>query len=83
MDCLSICPHKYLFLLKKLYSSFLEVICVINSDFLGFRYWRQKEPNNEGEADCVLITYPKNEQCWNDAKCFIEAPWICEKKGSV
>ncbi|XP_060772616.1 CD209 antigen-like protein C isoform X2 [Neoarius graeffei] len=50
---------------------------------LGTGYWRQEEPNNKGEEDCVLVTYPKNEQCWNDAKCFIEAPWICEKKGSV
>jgi hypothetical protein len=37
--------------------------------------WREGEPNNMGEEDCLIV---KREGTWNDAKCDIELPFICK-----
>ncbi|XP_027030361.2 CD209 antigen-like protein 2 [Tachysurus fulvidraco] len=48
---------------------------------LNTGYWAQREPNNDGEEDCVVIyDYASHSTAnWNDQKCSAKLPWICEK----
>ncbi|XP_058240758.1 CD209 antigen-like protein E isoform X2 [Hemibagrus wyckioides] len=44
----------------------------------AFRYWAEGEPNNADEEDCAVI-YASSTSVWNDRKCSVQLPWICEK----
>ncbi|KAH0507706.1 CD209 antigen-like protein 2 [Microtus ochrogaster] len=42
---------------------------------LGLSFWKDGEPNNEGDEDCVELSEDK----WNDKRCAAKNFWICEK----
>ncbi|XP_041534278.1 CD209 antigen-like protein C [Microtus oregoni] len=42
---------------------------------LGLSFWKNGEPNNEGDEDCVELSEDK----WNDKRCAAKNFWICEK----
>uniref|UniRef100_A0A3B4EG57 C-type lectin domain-containing protein n=1 Tax=Pygocentrus nattereri TaxID=42514 RepID=A0A3B4EG57_PYGNA len=50
-----------------------------NSDPVGFRYWLEGEPNNQGDEDCGEILGPVEKKLWNDRPCSYKQRWICEK----
>ncbi|XP_038201617.1 CD209 antigen-like protein E [Arvicola amphibius] len=38
-------------------------------------FWKEGEPNNDGDEDCVELSGDK----WNDKRCTAKNFWICEK----
>ncbi|XP_076965681.1 CD209 antigen-like protein A isoform X4 [Callospermophilus lateralis] len=42
---------------------------------LQLSYWKEGEPNNAGDEDCVELSV----EDWNDSKCTAQNFWICER----
>ncbi|XP_046299806.1 CD209 antigen-like protein E isoform X2 [Marmota monax] len=42
---------------------------------LQLSYWKEGEPNNAGDEDCVELFV----EDWNDSKCTAQNFWICER----
>ncbi|XP_052023812.1 CD209 antigen-like protein A isoform X2 [Apodemus sylvaticus] len=42
---------------------------------LKFSFWKEGEPNNDGDEDCVELFTDD----WNDNKCTEQNFWVCEK----
>ncbi|XP_024416423.1 CD209 antigen-like protein C [Desmodus rotundus] len=51
---------------------------VDNSPLL-LSFWKQGEPNSQGDEDCVELY----SDGWNDKKCSAELFWICEKPSGL
>ncbi|XP_037360594.1 CD209 antigen-like [Talpa occidentalis] len=45
---------------------------------VGLSFWKQGEPNNHGDEDCVELY----NDGWNDSLCHLEKAWICEMPSS-
>uniref|UniRef100_A0A8C7BFC9 C-type lectin domain-containing protein n=1 Tax=Neovison vison TaxID=452646 RepID=A0A8C7BFC9_NEOVI len=41
-------------------------------------FWKEGEPNNHGDEDCVELY----NEGWNDNRCSVENFWTCEKPSS-
>ncbi|XP_051061120.1 CD209 antigen-like protein A isoform X1 [Phodopus roborovskii] len=42
---------------------------------LQLSFWREGEPNNDGDEDCVELAEDK----WNDRRCTANNFWVCEQ----
>nr|AAI18543.1 Cd209g protein [Mus musculus] len=40
-----------------------------------YSFWKEGEPNNEGDEDCVVMAEDK----WNDSRCTANNFWVCEQ----
>lgn len=47
----------------------------VDNTTIELSYWKQGEPNNDGDEDCVELY----NDGWNDDQCNREKVWICEK----
>nr|XP_048285013.1 CD209 antigen-like protein C isoform X2 [Myodes glareolus] len=47
----------------------------VDGTSLGLSFWKDGEPNNDGDEDCVELLEDK----WNDRRCTAKNFWICEK----
>uniref|UniRef100_A0A3Q2VYD8 C-type lectin domain-containing protein n=1 Tax=Haplochromis burtoni TaxID=8153 RepID=A0A3Q2VYD8_HAPBU len=46
-------------------------------------YWNSGEPNGLKNENCGQIKNYNSKNSWNDEKCSILHPWMCEKKASL
>ncbi|XP_023599139.1 CD209 antigen isoform X5 [Myotis lucifugus] len=51
----------------------------VDNTHLHLSFWKEGEPNNQGEEDCVELS----GDGWNDNKCSEEHFWICEKPSAL
>lgn len=51
----------------------VEWLCLTASDVCSF--WKEGEPNNDGDEDCVELFMDD----WNDNKCTEQNFWVCEQ----